>query len=177
MRAYYRLSTTTEKADFSVQRIIQGICTYLDRAYLLHSSKPCINEMAVLLFCTHVFQEPSLKAKIVDGACRLIAKDRNGEDVDQSLFTAAMAMFHDLGVYTKDFEPRMLELSQNFIVYWAKKAVGSFTLPQYVLEVLHFMERETCRCDLFNLFSSTKRALITLLEHHLIDRQLSFLSK
>ncbi len=144
---------------------------------MLHASKPSINDMGTEMFRTLIFQHQKLQDKIIGGACELIASDRNAETLDQTTFRRSIGMFHDLSAYTKVFEPRMLDLSQEFIKSWAERACSEKTLADYVRSCNQFVAKETERCNLFGLDSTTKRALTTMLEFHLIERQESFLGK
>ncbi|KZF26715.1 nuclear pore complex subunit Nup192 [Xylona heveae TC161] len=154
---------------------IRSIFFYMDRSYLLHSSNPSINDMALALFGTHVFSDPHLRPSIIHGACNLVEMDRTGRiDIEsQSLFRDVIRMFHELGVYTKEFEPAMLHASQTFFVEWSENEIISRDLAGYVKASNNLMERETDRCDLFNLDSSTRRELLTLLENILVGEKVT----
>ena len=95
--------------------------------------------------------------------------------MDQATFRKAVDLFHHLLVYTEFFEPRMLDFSQTFILQWSERAVGEKSLKDYVASSFSLMEGESQRCITFDLDSTTRRALMTLIEHHLIERQESFL--
>jgi cullin-4 len=79
-------------------------------------------------------------------------------------------MFHDLHVYTNDFEPRLMELSQEFVVKWADEEAEK-SLPEYTKNARALMDREMSRVARFGLPNTTKRDLLTLLEDHLITRK------
>lgn len=96
--------------------------------------------------------------------------------MDQARFRKAVDLFHQLLVYTEYFEPRMLDFSQTFIVQWSEQAVADKSLKGYVASCFKLMESESQRCITFDLDSTTRRELMTLIEHHLIERQESFLS-
>lgn len=84
-------------------------------------------------------------------------------------------MLHDIAVYTQYFEPRMLDLSQDFISKWAERECTENELPAYVSKCFKLIEVELARCDTFQLDSTTRRALLTLLEYHLIEKRESVL--
>lgn len=106
----------------------------------------------------------------------MIGVDRSGNGMDQAMFRKAVDLFHQLLVYTEYFEPRMLDFSQTFILQWSEQAVADKSLKGYVASCFKLMERESQRCVTFDLDSTTRRELMTLIEHHLIERQKSFLS-
>jgi cullin-4 len=149
----------------------------MDRAYLLQAKRPSIQEMGVSLFRSIVFEGKQLQPKILDGVCKLIEADRTGEGQDQSLCKDAITMFHELTVYTNVVEPRILLQSQNFVLEWTEKAVSQMSLADYVNASVELMDKEFNRCEAIGLDLSTRRALLTLLEHQLIQRQQAFLCK
>ena len=155
--------------------MVQRIFIYLDRSYLLHSPKPCIDELSTTLFRDYIFKEPSLNQKIIDGACKLIGVDRAGNAMDQTMIRKAVDLFYHLLVYTECFEPRLLEFSQTFVLRWSEQAVAEKSLRDYVASCFELIKSEDKRCVTFDLNSTTRRALMTLIEHHLIERQEPFL--
>lgn len=150
---------------------IRGIFFYLDRAYLLQNSQPSIHDSTISLFRTHVFNAKALQTKIIDGACDLLLAERQGSSVDTSVFKDTVKMLHDIAVYTTYFEPRMLTLSQEYIAEWAERECTANDLPEYVKRCFKLIDVETKRCDAFELDSTTRRALLTLLEYHLIEKR------
>jgi len=136
-----------------------------------------LHDISVDLFRSIIFEHSRLNPRIVDGACDLIAVDRAGEDLDREIFSKAISMFHDMVVYTKYFEPRMLELSQKYVLEWADTTSAEKSLSGYVKAAQALMKNEIERVEKFGLNGSTKRDLLTLLEDHLISRKESRLSK
>lgn len=158
------------------QKYVDWIFCYLDRAYLLPRQES-LREISTDLFRSIIFEHPKLNHRIVDGACDLIAVDRAGEDLDREMFSKAIKMFHEMQVYTKHFEPHMLEFSQTYVKEWSDNASAEKALPDYVQSSLALMKSEMARVDIFMLDSSTRRDLLTLLEDHIISRKESRLSK
>ncbi|KAF2646134.1 Cullin-domain-containing protein [Massarina eburnea CBS 473.64] len=151
-------------------KYIDWIFCYLDRSFLLLKQES-LNDIAIALFRSSIFEHVKLNKHIVDGACDLIAVDRAGEDLDRELFSKAIEMFHKMAVYTKHFEPRMLELSQTYVKLWSDAASEEKTLSDYVTSALALMKSEMARVEMFRLDGSTRRDLLTLLEDHLISRK------
>jgi cullin-4 len=152
-----------------LQKYLDWIFCYLDRAYLLprHES---LRELSVELFRANIFAHSKLNPRIVDGACDLVATDRTGGDLDTDMFSKTVNMFHDLQVYTKHFEPRLMEISQEYVMKWADEEAEK-PLPEYVRSSQALMDREMSRVAKFGLPNTTKRDLLTLLEDHLISRK------
>ncbi|KAI9879867.1 MAG: hypothetical protein M1830_006719 [Pleopsidium flavum] len=159
---------------------IRSIFYYMDRSYLLHSiANPSIDEMGLHQFRSCIFSDLILKPKILQGACDLVTSDRkyNESMVDHSLLRQAINVFHALTVYTKDFEPILLGESQEYFISWADQESSTRGLASYVEECHKLIDRETSRCDLFGLDSSTRRELLTKLEELLIKRKEAILVK
>ncbi|KAF2011380.1 Cullin-domain-containing protein [Aaosphaeria arxii CBS 175.79] len=156
-------------------KYVAWVFCYLDRSYLL-PKQDSLHDISVGLFRSIIFEHEKLKPHIVDGACDLIATDRDGKDLDRGTFGEAIKMFHDMHVYTKHFEPRMLELSQNFIHEWAERESSEKGLAEYVKASRALIKSELARVEHFSLDRSTRRDLVTLLEDHLISRKESRLT-
>jgi cullin-4 len=86
------------------------------------------------------------------------------------MFSKTVNMFHDMQVYTKHFEPRLMELSQEYIVKWADEEAEK-PLAEYIKSARALMDREMSRVAKYGLPNTTKRELLTLLEDHLISRK------
>ncbi|KAF2466085.1 Cullin-domain-containing protein [Lindgomyces ingoldianus] len=149
-------------------KYLHWIFCYMDRAYLLPKQQS-LHEIAVDLFRKLIFEQPKLNSKIVDGACDLIAVDRAGEHMDRQMFSDAIKMFHEMQVYTTYLEPRMLKLSQDYVVDWADRISTENGLADYVKAAKALMKAEMERVEVFGLDSSTRRDLLTLLEDRLIS--------
>ncbi|ORY08578.1 Cullin family-domain-containing protein [Clohesyomyces aquaticus] len=148
-------------------KYLHWIFCYMDRAYLLPRQES-LHDIAVNLFRKLIFEDARLHPRIVNGACELVAVDRAGEDMDRQMFSDAIKMFHDIQVYTTSFEPRMLALSQEFVVEWADRTSAEKSLASYVKAAKVLMKSEMERVEMFGLDSSTRRDLLTLLEDRLI---------
>ena len=149
---------------------LDWIFCYLDRSYLLprHES---LRDISIGLFRSVIFEHAKLNPRIIDGACDLVAADRAGGDLDSDTFKKTVDTFHDMHVYTQHFEPRLLELSQEYAMKWADAESEQKSLPEYVRSARALMDREMQRADTYRLPNTTKRDLLTLLEDHLISRK------
>jgi cullin-4 len=87
------------------------------------------------------------------------------------MFSKTVNMFHEMRVYTSHFEPRLMEISQEYVVKWADAESAEKSLPEYVRSARALMDREMKRVEMFSLPNTTKRELLTLLEHHLISKK------
>lgn len=160
-----------EWAKWSEQMItIRAIFFFLDRSYLLSSSKPTLESYTPQLFRKVVFRHEALQSKIVNGACDMVAADRSrAQALDQDLFRQTIDMFHALQVYTTSFEPRYLAISQRFVAEESNLVIGEKSVPQYVVWAEDVIAKEMRRCEDFDLDTSTRRELLTLLENHIVQ--------
>ncbi|KAJ5909104.1 hypothetical protein N7495_001786 [Penicillium taxi] len=159
---------------------VRWVFYYLDQSFLLHSKEfPVIHEMGLNLFQSYLFADQSLKPKTLQGACDLIAADRDPELAtvsDPSLLRNAIELFHKLDVYNKDFEPLFMAHTSSYVSAWAvRETEGS--LASYVEKSQHLIEREVERCGVFSLNRSTKQKLSELLDDILISRHYNVLLK
>jgi cullin-4 len=153
---------------------LRGIFYYMDQSYLLRSvTNPVINEMGLIQFRNFIFLDCVLRTRVLQGACDFVDYDRKGAQnmMDPGLLRRAIAMFHDLGVYTKAFEPQFLEESTNFFGTWADREGASKPLGQFVQNCHELIQSEMKRCDLFSLDSTTRRELSLLVDENLVTRQ------
>jgi cullin 4 len=151
---------------------IRAIFFFLDRSYLLSSSKPTLSELTPQLFRDLVFSHAGLKLKIIDGSCWLVTADRAQEQrLDKDLFRQAVDMFHDLHVYTSTFEPHFLAISQNDVAAYSDQIIAEKSLPEYVALAEDFISKEMDRCEEFALDASTRRDLLAVLEDQFVVRK------
>ncbi|KAL1875601.1 hypothetical protein Plec18167_005537 [Paecilomyces lecythidis] len=153
---------------------IRWIFYYLDQSFLLHSKDfPVIHEMGLIQFRSHIFSDSELKPKILQGVCDLVLADRkedNATSLDSTLLRQAIGLFHDLSVYTSDFEPQFLAESENFFTSWADAESEKY-LATYVENCHRLIEREVSRCDLYSLSRNTRQKLAELLDENLVARK------
>ncbi|THX81456.1 Cullin-domain-containing protein [Aureobasidium pullulans] len=130
--------------------VIRCIFYYMDRSYLLQTSRGSLQDVTIKIFRDNIFEHPNLKLAIIDGACDLISADRAGQELEPSHLSQAITMFHDLATYSTSFEPRMLASAQRYVVEWANEKSAEKPLPEYVNEAVTFMTKEIERCELFD---------------------------
>ncbi|KAK3680171.1 hypothetical protein LTR78_000548 [Recurvomyces mirabilis] len=151
---------------------IRAVYFFLDRSYLLSSSKPTLSELIPQLFREIVFSHELLTSKIVDGSCDLVASERTTQNsYDDSLFRQAVDMFHELQVYTSSFEPRFLGTTQKYVAEWSDEQIAERTVPEFVAIAEKFIATEMTRCEDYALDASTRRDLLALLEDHFVTRK------
>ncbi|KAF1989989.1 cullin-4B [Aulographum hederae CBS 113979] len=168
------LQTTVEAWNAWKESVfnIKSIFMYLN-GHLKRKQAPQIEDICKDLFKTIILDTPEFKRGSVDGACELVQDARSGTVTEGNLdlFSGAVTLFHETGTYSKVFEPRFLELSQQWVQQHADACAAKMTLEEYVHECHNLLEKESDRCKLYNMPASTQRDLTALLEHHLIERQ------
>ncbi|KAB8360732.1 hypothetical protein FH972_024467 [Carpinus fangiana] len=109
---------------------------------------------------------------ILGGAADLLMAGRVGlPQWSATLFDATVKMCYDLSIYTHGFEERMLADSQSFIAEWADDNCAKLSLADYVDAANTLIATEETRCEEFNLSTSTRSSLLTVLEHQLVERR------
>lgn len=157
--------------------IIRAIFFFMDRSYLLSSSKPTLSELTPQLFRDVIFNHAALKLKIVEGACDLVATERSRPLAgDDDTFRQAVDMFNELSIYTSSFEPQFLGASQQYVDIWSRQTASKNSVPVYVVQSERCIAAEMARCEDFALAGSTRRDLLSLLEDHVIVRQQEYLT-
>ncbi|KAL1956016.1 hypothetical protein VTO42DRAFT_7831 [Malbranchea cinnamomea] len=149
---------------------IRSIFYYLDQSFLLHSSKyPVIYEMGRIQFRDAILSDTNLKSKMLYGACRLVELDRREDTLaDSRLLRQAVKLFHDIKIYSNDFEPCLLDYSASYFADWADIQAEALYLANYVDSCHTLIEREMARCDIFGLDRDTKRKLTDMLDRILV---------
>jgi hypothetical protein len=149
---------------------------YLDRAYLLSQGKPTLENLEVSLFRSSVFEDTQLQKETIAGTFDAISAARVGTLENKELVGKAIALYHDLGVYTQIFEPRFMELLQKFAKEWSENAVSEKSLADYVKNAMELMEAELARGEAGGLPLTTRQDMLKTLEDLLIYRQRTKLS-
>ncbi|PKS13289.1 hypothetical protein jhhlp_000060 [Lomentospora prolificans] len=162
-------------------KIIRSTFAYLDASYLARQKElPQINDALISRFRKVLSSGPGAKltdgrsvAQVVaDGMCELIHFDRVSDDrFKPSLLRDAVSMLHIFGVYTRWFEPRLLEVSAAYFTEFASER-SMTSLRDYIRQCRTLLDDETHRCDAYNLDSSSKQQMLGLLHKHLIHDHL-----
>ena len=122
--------------------------------------------MGINGFCIHVYANSSLKKSVLQGAYDLVVADREGtlDEEHKTLLVDSIRMLYSLGVYTKDFAPKFIGDSQEYLLLWARQKSVSLDLPGYVSECHQLIKDEKNRCDRFHLDKTTRDTLETNIE-------------
>lgn len=161
------------------QGMIRSIFLYLDRSYLLPSSSlQSIEATGLALFRKHIASDSVLEPKFFRGIFTLFEHDRQnqGQIINITLLLSCIRLVSSLGLYTQNFEPRFITVSQAYFSRLAERESTSISLPRYLAECTTQLTSESSRCDRFHLDLSTKRSLITVIEDEMVRKRISILT-
>lgn len=156
----------------SLQVTIRSIFFYLDRSYLLRSkSLSSIEDMGICEFRSVVFSDARIKPRAIQGACDLMnsARGKRQSSNDEVLFRCAIEMFRKLGIYGRDFEPKLISESERFLLTWAEETSSQTALAAYVLKCQELLTDEAQRYDSYGLEPSTSTTLQRKVEEILVE--------
>jgi cullin 4 len=142
---------------------IRSIFSFLDRSFLFHSkSCPQLNDMTIKQFRRVICENGQFGTHVYLGMCELIKADRLNlhESFDSALLKCSMMMLHIMDLYKAGFEPVFLQSSKLFFGELNSQSWATISLKTYVSNCTRLLEKEGLRCDMYNLDSSTKRALL-----------------
>ena len=99
--------------------------------------------------------------------------DRHGKlkDDRRKLLTDSVKLFHALGVYAADFEPKVLGDSEDYLLTWSEEASSSHDIAYYANECHDLLHQETSRCDAFGLDRTTRDTLERHMEDILVEQR------
>ncbi|KAL9000301.1 MAG: hypothetical protein Q9169_001018 [Polycauliona sp. 2 TL-2023] len=154
-------------------KIIRSIYFFLDRSYLLNSpALPSIEDMGTNEFRDIIFMHQTLRTQVLEGACGLIAADRemkhDGER--KHVLRKAIKMFHALSVYTSSFEPEFLGRSSSYFSCWSDQKAAVLDLAQYIDESVGLIDDELERCSSLGMDPTTQKNVETYLLDLLVDQ-------
>lgn len=164
----------------TLQVTIRSIFFYLDRSYLLRSkSLSSIEDMGISEFRSVLFSDARTKPRAIQGACDLMnsARRKRQSSDDEVLFRCAVEMFRRLGIYSKDFEPKLISESERFLLAWAEETSSQRTLAAYIMECQELLMVEVQRYDLYGLEPLTSKTLQSSMEEILVEARQNKLLK
>ena len=127
--------------------------------------------MGISEFRFVVFSDVRIKPRVIQGASDLMnfARQKRQSQSDDVLLHCAIEMFGKLGIYSKDFEPKLMYESEKFLSAWAEETSKQTTLAAYVLQCQELFTDEVERCGYYGLNPSTALTLQKKMEDILLD--------
>lgn len=158
--------------------MIRSIFFYLDRSYLLSvPNLQTIWETGLSLFRTHIASDDRIGSRFLRGIFGLFEKNRQSQGaVEISLLRPCIRMLSNLNIYTSDFEPKFISISRDYFSRFAEQEAHTKKLAGYLAVCDHQLDRESFRCDKFQLDLSTKRELVSVLEEQMVKKQMQILT-
>ncbi|KIV87445.1 hypothetical protein PV11_02990 [Exophiala sideris] len=175
LRSFVSAWTTWQKQLLTIRQIFY----YLDQTYLLRSAdNPTITETGLAKFRSCVFYDDFIRAKVLNGVVALIDSDRKSglNEKDTSLLRQAIDSFHELGIYTSDFEPAMTSRTEQYFRDWRETEANKDDLAAYVNNCTDLLAREMARCDFLTLDRSTRAQISDLFDTILVEEETDVLS-
>ncbi|KAI5811025.1 Cullin family-domain-containing protein [Peziza echinospora] len=157
---------------------IRSIFFYLDRSYL-HTSptRMPILDTGLKLFGKHIASDTKIGPKFLKGIFNLFDQDRKSQGgvPNMSLLLSCIRILSQLGLYGDEFEPRFIAVSREYFAKVAEDESQKENLALYLAECANQLERESQRCDKFQLEISTKREIVAVLEDEMVSKRKPFL--
>jgi len=151
---------------------LRSIFLYLDRTHVMQTSKRSLWEMGLSLFRAHLAERPDVGVKVRHGLLLMIEKERQGDQVERSLLQTLLRMFHDLGMYTAQFEGHFLEATTSFYASEASSKLQTVDVPTYLQHAKWRLQQEEQRVKHY-LLPSTRKALVQAVRHSLLAEHVS----
>ncbi|KAK5078390.1 hypothetical protein LTR64_003199 [Lithohypha guttulata] len=149
---------------------IRHIYFYLNQTYLIrHQEYGDINNVAMHIFRSALLQDEDIRSVILAAAVELVQHHRKGDTSRIELLKASVDAFHDLEVYSSDFEPMLLRVSRKWFEEWRREEAEKDDLPHYVRSCSALIEAEMHRCDILSLDRSTRSQLCDMFDNIMIE--------
>ena len=156
---------------------IRHIYFYLNQTYLIRNQEyGDINTVAMHMFRSAVFHDQDIRSVILEATVDLVQEDRQGDSSNAGVLKAAVNAFHDLEVYTSQFEPLLVETSRTWFGSWRKMEAEKQDLPHYVQSCSTLLDTELTRCDTLSLDRSTRTQLLDMFDDIMVEQNINRLS-
>ncbi|XP_026411084.1 cullin-1-like [Papaver somniferum] len=148
-----------------VRRLSQPF-NFLNRNYVAHKNLPMFKDVGFGCFLEIVGAE--IEVQVKDAVLSLINKEREGEEIDQTLVKNVLEIFVDIGnendaqnmeYYVNDFETPFLNDTAD---YYSRKA-SNWTREEYAMKAEECLKTEKDRASHY-LHSSTEEKLLKIVQ-------------
>ena len=158
---------------------VRQIFFYMDQTYCLRSAEiASVSQMGLIKFRALVFQDTWIRQKVLHGVMTLMDSDRKGSlnEGDTSLLRQSVDSFHELSVYTSDFEAVCLATTERYFREWRETDSHRDSLGEYVNKCTELLAREMARCDWLTLDRNTRIKMAELFDLILVEEEVKVLS-
>ncbi|RIB21246.1 Cullin family-domain-containing protein [Gigaspora rosea] len=150
--------------------LIRNIFLYLDRTYVLQTPGiSSIWDMGIELFRKHIMSSSDVRQKTLNGLLSLIKRDRDGDEVNNSLLHSLIHMYIDLSVYYNRFETPFLQETRNYYYQEGHRLVSECPVPRYLGHVKSRLYMEGERVNNY-LDKKTRSPLTKVVYEELIKK-------
>uniref|UniRef100_A0A7S2RUN5 Cullin-4 n=1 Tax=Mucochytrium quahogii TaxID=96639 RepID=A0A7S2RUN5_9STRA len=173
--AFLSLVSETWQNHCQQMQSIRSIFLYLDRSYIISDlNLRSLWEIGLGMFRKYLEKEPQVEEKVISGFLDLIARERNGEDVNYSICTCIVRMLVALQLYEEKFEARFLQETCDFYKQESVRIFQQSLVPDYLLHVEQRLKEEKKRVTQY-LDPQTRSQLVKVCEKELILTHVSIL--
>ncbi|KAI9758700.1 MAG: hypothetical protein M4579_002875 [Chaenotheca gracillima] len=158
--------------------IITRIFYYLDRSFLLHSTKyPTINTLRIETFRKHVLRSSKIVGdKTWNGIIDLVNLNRDAPTNEATnLLSRSIAMAIDLDVYRSPLESKLIQSSGKWFEEWANHQTSTLDLGRYINEIQTLLKTESARCREFNFLGTTEEAILGICREKIVAAKADYL--
>jgi cullin 1 len=151
-----------------MSRWMSSFLRYLDRFHVSQNNLLPLSESALQVFKLTVFE--AFHPNVTAASLKLIAAERQGEAVDQTLLKKVVDVYRALGAYAESFEHPRLSESRGFFSARAQHWLSGDSTPQYLLKVEELIESEKARVQAYML-GSTEPLIVASCANELLKEQ------
>lgn len=180
---------STQWSDYQFSsKVLNGICTYLNRHWIRKESENNrlekdvyeIYQLGLIIWRDQLFKQ--LNQQVTAAVLNLITRERNGETVNTHLISMVIKCYIELElsedpsntknqnftIYKNSFENAFLENTELFYTNEGKTFLQENSVGEYIKKVEQRLEEEESRVKLY-LHKSTNNCLIATCERILIE--------
>jgi len=152
--------------------MVRDILMYMDRTYVEQQRKMKIYDFGLILFRDYIARHSAVKERLRFILLDAVAKERDGQIVEQLLIKSTLSMLSDLGVntlsvYEQDFEVFFLESTKEFYHSESLDYLAQNSCVDYISKAEGRIAEEHRRA-LSYLNPSTEKKLKRIVETELI---------
>jgi len=155
-----------------MNRWLMKFLTYLDRFHVKHNNVPTLNDVGMVLFKLHIYNE--IKSDTTPAILSLIDQERDGEIIDKTLVKISIESYmliemENLESYTNDLEAPLLDSTRVFYAKKREEWIATDSTPAYLIKAEKALEAEKDRVtDYLNLASEPK--LLRVFEEEILEK-------
>ncbi|ESQ30781.1 hypothetical protein EUTSA_v10012200mg [Eutrema salsugineum] len=147
-------------------RDLSYIFRYLDRYFITRRSLPSLKEVGLSCFRDLVYNQVQLKVK--EAVIALVAKEREGEEIDRVLKKNIKEFYVEMERYEQDLESFLLEDTASYYSRKASSWIQEDSFLEYIRKSEECLKKEKERVSHY-LHPSGEPKLVKEVEHELLE--------